>query len=104
MTTTVNYEIWQTPFREWPQTELPSEPHELVYRSTIQMDSPEPRQALNRLFEILNIAHPDDYRARSLSVDDIVTLTINGERTGWRCARYGWDPIEPADQPGPVPA
>ena len=40
----------------------------------------------NEVFEVLNIAHPDDYCLRSMSVGDIV---IDSEGC-WLCCAVGW--------------
>lgn len=45
---------------------------------------------LDKIFEIFNTNHPDDYRGRSLSVSDVVVL----DDVKYYCDNYGWVNIE----------
>ena len=45
---------------------------------------------LERIFEDFNTDRPDDYTGRSLSVSDVVSLTINGEIRYYYCDSIGW--------------
>ena len=47
---------------------------------------------LEAIFYFLNMRHPDDYKHRSLSVGDVVTL--NNDRS-YLCAPLGWQRITP---------
>ena len=51
---------------------------------------------LEDLFRILNIDHPTDYRARSLSMSDTVALCdASGTPTSyWFCDSWGWAEIK----------
>ena len=46
--------------------------------------------ALELLFHIFNVEHPDDYEARSLSTSDVVVL--DGEP--YYCDSFGWKGLE----------
>lgn len=72
--------IYQAPvwkpfcFRGWKHAEEYSkdkleEHYRLVYKGTIDTND------LNKIWEIFNINHPEDYKARSLSVSDIVVIS-----------------------------
>lgn len=66
--------IWQPfCFRGWKHAQEYSkdkleEHYRCVYKGTIDTDN------LDEIWEIFNINHPEDYKARSLSVSDIVVL------------------------------
>lgn len=47
-------------------------------------------EMLDIIFEALNIYHPEDYRARSLSVSDIILI----EDEYWFCDSFGWEKLE----------
>ncbi len=67
--------------------------YEDVYSGTVEADSP--AIALEELFRIFNIEHPEDYRGRSLSVSDIVILgDADGNNANtWFCDIFGWQNI-----------
>jgi hypothetical protein len=48
-------------------------------------------QVLEQTFRALNINHPADYRERSLSVGDVVTIA--GTRS-YRCDWLGWQKLD----------
>ena len=47
-------------------------------------------EVLEEMFEIFNVRHPKDYKARSLSVSDIVIL---GQKKFY-CDTWGWKKID----------
>ena len=49
-----------------------------------------PYEYLEDIFEKFNIDHPIDFTGHSLSVGDIVTLTIEGEEKAYYCDRVGF--------------
>lgn len=68
-----------------------------AYTGTIESTSVE--TALVRLFEIFNTAHPTDYRERSLSVGDVVSVN----KEVYACAAWGWQHLSYAS-PQPTSA
>lgn len=46
-------------------------------------------EVLERLFEIFNIKHPEDYRGRSLSVSDIIEI----DNKYYYCDSFSWEEI-----------
>jgi hypothetical protein len=58
--------------------------YEVVYEGEIEGTHPE--VVLDRLFEIFNIKHPEDYRGHSLSVSDVVEL----DGVDYYCDSIGW--------------
>jgi len=67
---------------------------ELGYESEI--DATSEAEARDRLFEKFNIAHPSDYRNRSMSVGDVIVF--DGNRA-YACESAGWKEV-----PRPVEA
>ncbi len=66
----------------------PRELYDLVYEGTCDAFMPE------GLFEELNIRHPADYRARSLSISDVVVYDFGfGNQLALFCDTYGFTPI-----------
>jgi hypothetical protein len=55
--------------------------------------------SLGEVFETLNIAHPDDYRRRSLSVGDVV---VDPHGTPWVCQMAGWKKVVPRSSYSPA--
>src|SRR5579884_1484710 len=101
--------------------DLPSvNPEQLRFAYRLQLEdleSAEPGQhqgsdspVLEEIFRIFNIEHPADYRNRSLSIGDVVTID---EARSYRCACVGWellgmvvtprDPHENAPENRPLP-
>ena len=49
---------------------------------------------LDELYMVLNIAHPEDYKSRSLSIGDIVEVSCNGgEKQYFYCESMGWKEV-----------
>ena len=59
---------------------------ELIYNST----SETPAEVLDELYTIFNLYHPEDYRAPSLSMSDVVLLMYNGKTEAYCCDTFGW--------------
>lgn len=70
--------------------------HELVPAYTGTVIANDDQHALNEIFRIFNIDHPEDYEARSLSVGDVVVLhTQDGPYEGaFACDPVGWREVE----------
>jgi len=61
-----------------------------VYEGTIEVgENTSDMMALDELFEMFNIRHPQDYHAHSLSVSDVVEL----DGTKYYCDDIGWEKI-----------
>ena len=58
--------------------------YEVVYEG--ELECSEISEALEELFEIFNIRHPEDFKGRSMSVSDIVE--VDGEN--YYCDAVGW--------------
>ena len=51
--------------------------------------------ALNYLYEVFNIRHPEDFKGHSLSVSDVIILTNDKcERKIYYCDWFGWENIK----------
>lgn len=69
----------------------PFDPNSVAYVYTLSLDAAKTDdELLEEAFRALNIEHPPDYRQRSLSVGDVVTI---GRRCSYRCAMVGWEPL-----------
>ncbi len=62
--------------------------YDLVYEDDIEIDT-RFENVLDELFRIFNVAHPKDYRGRSMSVSDIIE--IHGHY--YYCDSYGWEKV-----------
>lgn len=70
----------------------PRELYDLAYEGTCDEFSP------GGLFEELNIRHPADYKARSLSISDVVVYDLgNGRKLALYCDSYDFPPIHFTD-------
>jgi hypothetical protein len=58
---------------------------EVAYEGRLASDDP-----LEDLFGMFNLDHPDDYKARSLSVGDLVALEVDGRAYVYACDPEGW--------------
>lgn len=63
----------------------------IVYYNKLDLQADTDYEYLEKIFEIFNIDHPDDYKASSLSVSDIVVLDNKYhyycDSTGWKLLR-----------------
>ena len=62
--------------------------YQLIYCGSVEAKSE--FNALENLFEIFNLRHPNDYKGRSLSVSDVVV--INNKT--YYCDSIGWTEFE----------
>jgi hypothetical protein len=70
---------------------VPVEDYELVWEGELIA------RTLEKVYRELNYAHPADYKARSLSVSDIVEVVReDGRSDKWFCDSVGWERIEGA--------
>ena len=68
---------------------VPVEDYELVWEGELIA------RTLEKVYRELNYAHPADYKARSLSVSDIVeVIGENGKGDKWFCDSVGWVLVE----------
>ena len=56
-------------------------------------------QLLDEVFHVLNVNHPENYKNRSLSVGDVVSITIDDETTYYAVDTFGfktldWEPTK----------
>lgn len=65
--------------------------YRLVYES--ETESEQPDKLLETLFHTFNLAYPEDYRGRSMSVSDIVEFYGNGKREFFFCDSFGFQPV-----------
>lgn len=73
------------PFRK--AEKINAEIYEKVFEGTVEADN------LEDIYRIFNIAHPDGYKGRSLSVSDVVGIKAS---EGWLysyCDIFGYKPI-----------
>ena len=68
----------------WCKDQINLDDYEVVYEG--ELECSEISEALEELFEIFNIRHPEDFKGRSLSVSDIVE--VDGEN--YYCDAAGW--------------
>ena len=96
----MRYEIYlnQSPDNH-PMGYKPGDKMKLVYSGDLSGVYP---QTLTKIFEIFNIAHPEDYTGRSLSVGDVVVLLAHGEYIGYACEMVGWKTIRYYDMEATV--
>jgi len=73
---------------DWAKDKFTLNDYEVVYEGEI--DSVSPQHALEELFEIFNIRHPEDFRGHSLSVSDVVEL----DGKNYYCDSIGWKELE----------
>lgn len=72
-----------------PLPDFDAEQMRFAYR--VQLDyAKSDRLLLEEVFRMFNIEPPDDYRNRSLSVGDVVTI---GETRSYRCDWTDWVPL-----------
>jgi len=73
---------------DWAKSKFNLNDYEVVYEGDIQGDNE--FAALEELFEMFNIRHPEDFRGHSLSVSDVVEL----DGTNYYCDSAGWKKLE----------
>lgn len=70
------------------KTEIDSSLYDLVFQGAIDC------QSLEDVYRVFNIAHPEGYAGRSLSVSDIVEVTEKGQKRFYFCDRIGFKEVE----------
>lgn len=73
-----------------PGLKFPLGEYELVWEG--ELDA----KAIEDVYVILNCNPPEGYKARSLSVSDIVSVTVDGRERLYFCDSVGWVRIEGA--------
>lgn len=62
--------------------------YDLIFQGTVDC------QSLEDVYRVFNIAHPEGYAGRSLSVSDIVEVTEKGQKRFYFCDRVGFKEVE----------
>ncbi|EWM53958.1 YodL domain-containing protein [Ruminococcus flavefaciens] len=68
--------------------QLNLEDYQLVYEDTV--DDFKGNDTLESLFTKFNIDHPEDFSGHSLSVSDVIVISIDGKDTAYFCDSYGF--------------
>ena len=68
----------------WVKDKIDLKDYEVTYEG--ELDYPEMPDALEELFDIFNVRHPNDFKGRSMAVSDIVE--VDGEN--YYCDAVGW--------------
>lgn len=98
MSKTICYEIYQCPptipyfLLPYDETEFSFADYVHVYQGLISFE--DDNQILENIFATLNIDHPKDYFARSLSVSDIIVISDCGEKRAYYVQPIGFKQIE----------
>lgn len=98
MSKTICYEIYQCPptipyfLLPYDETEFSFADYVHVYQGLISFA--DNNQVLENIFTTLNIDHPKNYFARSLSVSDIIVLDDGGEKRAYYVQPMGFKQIE----------
>ena len=66
---------------------IPAELYRNVYEGTIEAEN------LEDVFYIFNMDHPENYRARSLSMSDVVEIIEEGYSTFYICDTFGFKEV-----------
>lgn len=69
--------------------QLNLEDYQLVYEDTV--DDFKGNDTLESLFTKFNIDHPEDFRGHSLSVSDVIVISVDGKDTAYFCDSYGFE-------------
>lgn len=80
-------------FRGWEYAKEKFSINDYDNKYEIELDDELDVIILEKLFELFNINHPQDYQCRSMSVSDIVRIERNGNFIWYYCDRIGWEDI-----------
>ncbi|PTY92929.1 YodL domain-containing protein [Heyndrickxia sporothermodurans] len=101
----MEYTILQMPVSLWHKNQImfdaSSQVNQIDYVPVYKGTAPEPfnkpdlvHEALEELFRIFNIDHPENYPGRSLSAGDLVMIEDDDERIYFLCGSFGWYRLE----------
>lgn len=62
----------------------------IVYGDKVSSCNENDNKVLEELFEMFNVNHPEDYKARSLSVSDVVAIVRKNVTRYYYCNSMGW--------------
>ena len=62
----------------------------IVYGDKVTAYNEDDYKVLEELFEMFNVNHPEDYKARSLSVSDVVAIVRKDVTRYYYCDSFGW--------------
>lgn len=80
-------------FRGWEYAKEKFSINDYENKYEIELDDELDVIILEKLFELFNINHPQDYQCRSMSVSDIIRIERNGIFAWYYCDRIGWKDI-----------
>jgi len=80
-----SFEWW-----DWAKDKFNIDDYAVVYEGELEDEGKPDTYYLEKLFEIFNINHPEDYRGHSLSVSDVVEL----DGVNYYCDSHGWVKLE----------
>lgn len=80
-------------FRGWEYAKENFSINDYENKYEMKLDDELDVMILEKLFELFNINHPQDYQCRSMSVSDIVRIERNGIFVWYYCDRMGWKDI-----------
>lgn len=62
----------------------------VIYGDKVSICNEDDNEVLEKLFEIFNVNRPEDYKARSLSVSDVVEIVRKDATRYYYCDNCGW--------------
>ena len=65
-----------------------------IYSGTINKEGRSIEQILEEIYTIFNIAHPKDYKGRSLSVSDVVAIRYDAEVSYYYVDSFGFAELD----------
>lgn len=80
-------------FRGWEDAENKFSINDYDSKYEIELDDELDVIILEKIFELFNINHTQDYQCRSMSVSDIVRIERSGTFIWYYCDRMGWKDI-----------
>jgi hypothetical protein len=100
----IQYNIYQTDgnyrFMWWDavKDEFSLDDYKRVYSGKLPDDTMDDQEILEEMYTKFNVNRPDDYRARSVSVSDVIELIRDGTSKYYYCDNMGWKLIKEVDK------
>ena len=76
-----------TEMQEKYSGDIPAELYRMIYEGVV------PTKEFSVVFYIFNMDHPENYRARSLSMSDVVEIIEEGYSTFYICDTFGFKEV-----------